>query len=96
MDRTEILNKLLHYKETHQQDYMLLKIGVFGSFAQKNDTPGSDVDVFVELQKPDLFILGSIKTELEQLFGKKVDIVRLRENMNPFLRKRILKESIYV
>lgn len=96
MDRTEILIKLLHYKETHQQDYMLLKIGVFGSFAQKNDTPGSDVDVFVELQKPDLFILGSIKTELEQLFGKKVDIVRLRENMNPFLRKRILKESIYV
>lgn len=96
MDRTEILNKLLHYKETHQQDYMLLKIGVFGSFAQKNDTPGSDVDVFVELQKPDLFILGSIKTELEQLFGKKVDIVRLRENMNPFLKKRILKESIYV
>ena len=96
MDRTEILNKLLHYKETHQQDYMLLKIGVFGSFAMKNDTPGSDVDVFVELQKPDLFILGSIKTELEQLFGKKVDIVRLRENMNPFLKKRILKESIYV
>ena len=96
MDRTEILNKLLHYKETHQQDYMLQKIGVFGSFAQKNDTPESDVDVFVELQKPDLFILGSIKTELEQLFGKKVDIVRLRENMNPFLKKRILKESIYV
>jgi uncharacterized protein len=96
MDRTEILDKLLLYKKSHQQDYLLTKIGVFGSFAKKNETPGSDVDVVVELQNPDLFILGSIKTELEQLFGRKVDIVRLRENMNPFLKKRILKESIYV
>jgi hypothetical protein len=96
MDRTEILDKLLLYKKSHQQEYTLLKIGVFGSFAKKNETPGSDVDVVVELQNPDLFILGSIKTELEQLFERKVDIVRFRENMNPFLKKRILKESIYV
>ena len=75
---------------------MLLKLGVFGSFAQNNDTIASDLDVVVELKKPDLFILGNIKTELEQIIGKKVDIVRLRENMNPFLKKRILKESIYV
>jgi hypothetical protein len=75
---------------------MLLKLGVFGSFAQNNDTIASDLDVVVELKKPDLFILGNIKTELEQIFGKRVDIVRFRENMNPFLKKRILKESIYV
>lgn len=96
MDRAEILDKLLLYKISHQQDYMLLKLGVFGSFAQNNDTIASDLDVVVELKKPDLFILGNIKTELEQIIGKKVDIVRLRENMNPFLKKRILKESIYV
>lgn len=43
-----------------------------------------------------LFRLGSLKNTLEQLFGCRVDIVRLRDHMNAFLRERIEKEGIYV
>ena len=48
------------------------------------------------MKEPDLFILGCIKTELEEQFGKKVDIVRFRTGMNSFLKKRIEQEAIYV
>jgi len=96
MTRSEILKRLSIYKSEHQKDYMLSKIGIFGSFARNNETDKSDIDIVVELLKPDLFILGNIKTDLELEFGKNVDIVRLRENMNQFLKYRIQREAIYV
>ncbi|OYZ49051.1 MAG: nucleotidyltransferase, partial [Sulfurovum sp. 24-42-9] len=37
-----------------------------------------------------------IKDELSTLFSKSVDIVRVREKMNPYLKNRINKEAIYV
>jgi putative toxin-antitoxin system, toxin component len=42
------------------------------------------------------FALAGIKQELEELLGCKVDIVRLRDKMDSFLRERIQKEGIYV
>ena len=42
------------------------------------------------------FALAGIKQELEELLGCKVDIVRLRDKMDSFLRERIKKEGIYV
>ena len=36
-----------------------------------------------------------IKEELQELFGKPVDIVRLRKNMNPMLLKQIKRDGIY-
>lgn len=44
----------------------------------------------------DFFALAGIKQELEELLGCKVDIVRLRDKMDSFLRERIQKEGIYV
>lgn len=35
-----------------------------------------------------------IKEELQELFGKPVDIVRLRKNMNPMLLKQIERDGI--
>lgn len=96
MSQSEILEKLFKYKIEHQDEFMLTKIGIFGSVAKNLDTPSSDIDIVVELSKPDLFVLGNIKSDLEKEFGKSVDIVRLRENMNHFLRNRILNDVIYV
>ena len=52
-------------------------------------------DVCVEMKKPDLFTMVHIKEELQELFGKPVDIVRLRNNMNPMLLKQIKRDGIY-
>lgn len=56
----------------------------------------SDIDIVIEQNKPDLFLLGSIKTDLEIELDCKVDIIRIREGMNDFLKDRIERETIYV
>lgn len=96
MNRSEILNILNSYKETHQVKYHFSRIGIFGSVAKNIASEISDIDIVVEMKEPDLFILGCIKTELEEQFGKKVDIVRFRTGMNSFLKKRIEQEAVYV
>jgi len=37
-----------------------------------------------------------IKQDLEEKFHRSVDIVRYRDRMNAFLKKRIDKEAVYV
>ena len=56
----------------------------------------SDVDIVLKTETPDLFNIVHIKEDLEEQLHLPVDIVRLREKMNPFLRKRIDKEAVYV
>ena len=91
-DYITILRK---YLSTKADAYGITKIGIFGSVARNEQTEDSDVDVCVEMKKPDLFTMVHIKEELQELFGKPVDIVRLRNNMNPMLLKQIKKDGIY-
>ena len=91
-DYISILRK---YLSTKADAYGITKIGIFGSVARNEQTEDSDVDVCVEMKKPDLFTMVHIKEELQELFGKPVDIVRLCKNMNPMLLKQIERDGIY-
>lgn len=91
-DYITILRK---YLSTKADAYGIIKIGIFGSVARNEQTEDSDVDVCVEMKRPDLFTMVHIKEELQELFGKPVDIVRLRNNMNPMLLKQIKRDGIY-
>jgi hypothetical protein len=94
--RTEILGLLRRYKPTAQKKYGITRLGIFGSVARGEQTADSDLDVCYEGQAPSFLTLDMIQTELEQLFDCKVDLVRVRENMNSLLRQRILRDGIYV
>ncbi len=94
MDKGDVIKELLRVKEIYRD--RIIKIGIFGSLARSDYKRDSDIDVVIEQSSPDLFLLGRIKIELEEKFNKRVDIVRLRKDINPFLRKRIEKDSIYV
>ena len=96
MTRSEILKKLEQYKSRNQQKYRFNKIGLFGSFAREEGDVESDIDIIVDQIEPDLFILGAIKTDLEDELGIRVDIIRLRKGMNNLLKERIAREAIYV
>jgi len=96
MERADVINTLLKYKLEKHKKYNFSKIGIFGSVARNSAHLSSDIDIIIELNSPDLFLLGTIKYELEKKFGKKVDIIRLRNGMNAFLKSRIDKEAIYV
>lgn len=88
-------NLLTQYKERTSSKYGIKRIGIFGSVARGEQHEGSDVDVCVELKEPDVFVMVHIKEELEELFGVSVDLVRIRERMNPVLKKNIARDSIY-
>ena len=96
MDRSRILETLREYKERKAGQYGITRIGVFGSCARDASVPGSDVDVVIEMNKPDIFAMVHIKEELEGILKAKVDVVRNRQKMNPYLKKRIDNDAIYV
>jgi predicted nucleotidyltransferase len=73
----------------------MTKIGIFWSVARGEQREDSDVDVCYEGEAPSFLTLDMIQSELEDLLGSKVDIVRVRDNMNSLLRQRILREGIY-
>ena len=93
MNKTDILNYLQNYYQEYKEKYNIEQIGIFGSYARDEATANSDIDIFVKMP-PNLFNVIAIKYDLEENFNKSVDIVRLRDKMNPYLQKRILKDGI--
>ena len=90
----QVLPLLRERKGAWRQRYQLQRIGLFGSTARNQATSSSDVDVWVELDPLTPFATVHLKRELEALLKRPVDLVRLRERMNPALRRAILQEGI--
>ena len=96
VDRNNVVNIISQFKAENLIRYGIKKIGIFGSAALDSGGPTSDVDVVVELEKPDMFCLIGIKQDLEALLNVPVDIVRYRKNMNTYLKQKIDADAVYV
>ena len=70
------------------------KIGLFGSFKRGEARQKSDIDILVLLEKPTFDSYMEVKFYLEDLFGRKVDLV-MEEAIKPRLRPYILGEVEY-
>ena len=92
----EYLQLLREYKTQKAVQYGISRIGIFGSVARGEQTEKSDVDICVDLKKPSLFILVHIKEDLQRLFGKTVDIIRIRPEMDDLMKRDIMTEGLYV
>ena len=96
MEKDEIIHSLRNFIALNRDRYEIIRLGIFGSAARDDMNEESDIDVVVELGKPDLFYLVGIKQDLEEKLRRRVDIVRYRDTMNGFLKKRVDKEAVYV
>ena len=96
LQRAEVLRVLGSRKDVLTSNYGVTKLGIFGSIARDEASKTSDVDVVVEMEKPDLFYMVHIKEELEEALHCPVDIVHYRKRMNDFLKKRIKRDVVYV
>jgi predicted nucleotidyltransferase len=96
MTKNEILNYLKNHKDELSKSYLIEKLALFGSFARDDAKSSSDVDIAIKTPLADYFELYNLKERLQNAFGRGVDIIRLRDKMNPALKKRIEKEAIYV
>jgi len=96
MSKNDILSILRDYKKQTAKNYGILEMGIFGSVARDEATENSDVDIFIKTATPNPFALVHIKQDIENLLHQRVDLVRLRDTMNAYLKSRIEKEGIYV
>ncbi|SFV57824.1 hypothetical protein MNB_SV-10-1367 [hydrothermal vent metagenome] len=96
MDKEKVLDFLKENKEVFSTKYQISSLVLFGSLARGEARDDSDIDIAIETKLSDYFKLYDFKEELEKQFQSKVDMIRLREKMNPRLKSRILNEGIYV
>ena len=78
------------------EDYGILSMRLFGSMARDEENERSDVDVFVDTETPNPFLLMQAKDYLETAVGRSVDVVRNHRNLNPRLRSRIERDGVLV
>jgi len=87
---------LLLHKQYLSDTYGVREIGIFGSYARKENTKSSDIDILVELEKPmGFFKFIRLEREVSELLGVKVDLVT-KNALKPHIGQRILAEVIYV
>lgn len=67
---------------------------LFGSYIRGEQKENSDIDILVDLPKgKSLFDIAELKYKLEDILGKKVDLVQY-SRIKPLLKEYILSEQI--
>ena len=96
LHRDSILQMLVANKQ-ELATYGVNKIGLFGSYVRNEATPQSDIDLLVDMkrEKKTLSNFLSLNYFLEDLFGKKVELVTT-QSLSPYIGPHILKTVEYV
>jgi len=89
MDRGEINITIIDYLRPYGPE----RIGIFGSYARREETPNSDIDILVKFKETlSLMDLAKIHRELSLILGKKVDLVTESSVKNERLKKYIYSD----
>jgi uncharacterized protein len=71
---------------------MVKRIGLFGSYARGEQRRDSDIDFMVEFRKPDFDAFMDLAFALEDIFGKKVELITppgLSPHLKPIIEKEV-------
>jgi uncharacterized protein len=89
MERSEINSNIINYL----RPYNPVRIGIFGSFARKEETANSDIDILVNFKETiSLLDLARIHRELSLILGKEIDLVTESSLKNERLKKYIYND----
>ena len=70
------------------------KIRVFGSVARGEARPDSDIDFLVDMEPGrSLFDLGGLLMDLQDVLGRKVDVVT-EKGLHSRIRERVIREAV--
>ena len=95
MELQNCVNTIRENSSKIVSDFGIRTLRIFGSVSRNEQTENSDIDVFVETQTPNPFLLASLKDYLESIFQCSVDVVRMHKNMNPLLKSGIERDGVY-
>lgn len=92
--RDEIRQILHQHLPELARRYGVVSLRLFGSYGRGEQQPGSDVDLLVEIDNPQLTLLQFVELRdfLSDLLGVSVDLVE-KETLKPVLGAQILREA---
>ncbi|MEA2042243.1 MAG: nucleotidyltransferase domain-containing protein [Bacteroidota bacterium] len=97
IEQKDIINYLKANKNRFAEQFNILQIGVFGSYARNEHTENSDIDIIIDMPKGTENIFEKrlmLKELLSNHFSKHVDVCHQRA-IKPIFREMILKDAIY-
>jgi len=95
-EREKILSELKSLKKDLKVLYGIEKIAVFGSVARGDYTSDSDIDIVIlQMRRKNGFMIAKARRFLTEKLNRKVDL-GLYDSMNPFIKRIIKKDMIYV
>ncbi len=74
------MNQITLAAETVAKEFPIIRMKLFGSYAEKRSTDTSDVDILVEFDSQaciTLLTVCSLKNRMEELLGTPVDVITL-------------------
>jgi predicted nucleotidyltransferase len=77
------------------KDYSVKQIGLFGSFSDGSFTEESDIDLLVEFEKPIGWKYFTLEIYLENIFGRKIDLVT-KNALKEQIKDKILNQVKFV
>ncbi|RME70150.1 MAG: nucleotidyltransferase [Chloroflexi bacterium] len=99
MKTTAEIEEILQTQKAYlAEQYGVIEIGIFGSYARGEQRPDSDLDILIELTDPpriSLLGLVNLQNYLSDLLGVKVDLA-IKKNLRKRIGQRILQETIPV
>lgn len=93
--KDEIINSIKADKKFLKENFGVVNIGLFGSYAKNQQTEDSDIDFLVEFLEPRFDWIASLQGYMEAKFNKKIEIVRKGNLVNSRFLKRVQQEIIY-
>ncbi len=92
----EIQTILLELKSMLQEQYRVITLGIFGSYARNEQRPGSDVDILIDyVQAPSLVKVVQLRDYLSEKLGQNVDVVTVN-GLRADIKEQVLSDVIYL
>ena len=95
LSKNEIISLLKDDKKFLRENFGVIEIGLFGSYAGDQQASDSDIDLLVEFVEPRFDWMAGLHTYMEKRFNQKIEIVRKRNLIGSRFLKRIEQEVIY-
>ena len=98
LTQQNILNFLSENKLFLREQFHVVKIGIFGSFARNEQNPDSDIDILIEMENnvSNVYDLKwNLREFLKNQFQRDVDICNSK-HIKLYAKDYILKDAIYV
>jgi|JFJP01.1.fsa_nt_gi uncharacterized protein len=96
MNKNEIIKILKEEEKFIQNEFGVISIGLFGSYAKQTEHINSDVDLLVEFKEPSYSYLIGLYQFLESKINSKIEIVRKGPHLSKRFLDTIKKDLIYV